>query len=233
MHPIQKNQVFLLHFAGGNSRSFHFLRPYKPNDYEFHFLELPGRGKRIGESLLDTEPEAIDDLFTQIKQLRNNKPYVIFGHSMGACLALTITKKMEQMNDAPSRLIVAGNAGPGTGDTKKRSGYSDEAMKEELLSLGGVPKEVLENEDLFNFFSPVMRADFKVVEDFESSDMDFKVRTPIIALMGDIEETVEEIENWKNFTIGMFKTRLLPGNHFFINDHPAELVKIMTQSGVL
>jgi surfactin synthase thioesterase subunit len=225
----RNTQVFLLHFAGGNSYSFNFLKPFLPKDFDFHLLELPGRGRRIKEGLLSKEAEAIDDLLKQINLLRNDKPYIIFGHSMGALLALQITKKLEEKGDFPKQLIVAGNAGPGTGDTDKcRSTMNDDELKEELLSLGGVSNEILENEDLFSFFSPIMRSDFKILEDSEPLGADFKVSTPIVALMGDKEETAENIENWKNFTSGAFRSYLLPGNHFFIHDHPVELVRFIT-----
>jgi external thioesterase TEII len=222
-------QVFLLHFAGGNSYSFNFLKPFVPKDFEFHLIELPGRGKRINEKLLSAESEAIDDLLNQINKLRNDKPYIIFGHSLGAHLGLRVTKKMEELGDYPKQLIVAGNAGPGTGDEDKyRSTMDDDVLKEELLGLGGIPNEILENEELFSFFSRILRSDFKIVEECEPLGTEFKVNTPIVAVMGDKEETSEEIENWKKFTSGTFKPYLLSGNHFFIRDHPAELVRIIT-----
>ena len=57
----------------------------------------------------------------------------------------------------------AGNSGPGTGDRKLRSVLNDEDLKEELRSLGGVSDEVLNYEDLFNFFAPIIRSDFGIV----------------------------------------------------------------------
>jgi external thioesterase TEII len=225
----KNTQAFFLHFAGGNSYSFNFLKPFVPKNFDFHVIELPGRGKRSNEKLLSVESEAIDDLLNQINSLRNDKPYIIFGHSMGAHLGLRVTKKMEELGDYPKQLIVAGNAGPGTGDEDKyRSTMNDEVLKEELLSLGGVPNEILENEELFSFFSKIMRSDFKILEEGEPLDADFKVSTPIVAVMGDKEETADDIENWRNFTSSTFKSYLLSGNHFFIHDHPAELVKIIT-----
>ncbi len=222
-------QVFLLHFAGGSSNSFNFLKPFLPINFDFHLLELPGRGKRIKENLLSTQSEAVDDLLHQINSLRNDKPYIIFGHSMGAQLGLMVTKKMEELGDSPKKLIVAGNAGPGTGDEDRcRSTISDKELKEELISLGGVPTEVLENEELFNFFSPIMRSDFEILEKSPRLDSNFKVNTPIVAVMGDEEETAKDIENWRHFTSIALKSHLLEGNHFFIHDHPAELVRIIT-----
>lgn len=220
-------QLFMLHFAGGNVYSYQFLREYLSSNFDFYPLELPGRGRRLGEKLLSTESEAIKDLVTQVISNRNDQPYLIFGHSMGASLGLKVTKKLEELRDPPERLIVGGNAGPGTGKAKCRSAMNDEELKEELRTLGGVPEEVLENDDLFDFFAPIMRADFRILESSEKLTHDFKINTPIVAVMGNEEEAVDEIENWKNFTSNEFKFHILTGNHFFIHDHPFDLMRII------
>lgn len=228
MNPKNKIQLFTLHFSGGNCYSFNFLKPYLPVNIEFLPLELPGHGKRINEKLLSTEPEAIKDLVSQITSLRDHRPYLIFGHSMGASLGLKVTKKLEEMGDPPKHLIVAGNPGPGVGnDEKYRSTMSNEELKKELRSLGGVPEEVLTDDDLFNFFSPIMRSDFSVLESGEKLNPDYQLKSPITAIMGSEEETSKEIKNWKKFTSGDFKSHLLPGNHFFIHDHPQDLMEII------
>lgn len=226
----EKIQVFLLHFAGGNCYSFQFLKPYFPVNFEFIPLELPGRGKRMLEELLFDESHAIADYLNQIKALRNKKPFLIFGHSMGATLGLRVAKKLEESGDSLLRLIVAGNAGPGTGERKRRSEMGDEELKNELRTLGGVPEEVLENEDLFNFFIPSMKADFKLLENLKELDENYKIQAPITAVMGDEEETADEIGNWGRFTSNEFVHQLLKGNHFFIHDHPSEIGKIFKNS---
>jgi surfactin synthase thioesterase subunit len=231
MNQKSKIQLFMLHFSGGNCYSFQFLKPYLPGNIDFHPLELPGRGKRINEKLLSTESEAVEDLVSQITVLRNDLPFLIFGHSMGASLGLRVTKKLEELGDPPERLIVAGNAGPGTSkDDKLRSVMNNEELKEELRKLGGVPEEVLNNHDLFDFFSPIMRSDFRVLENGEKLPPDYKISSPITAVMGDQEESADEIENWKKFTSREFKSYLLSGNHFFIHNHPLDLVRIIKNS---
>lgn len=227
MHLGNKIQLFLLHFSGGNIYSFQFLKPHLPPNFEFLPIELPGRGKRMNEKFVTTETEAVMDLVNQITLLRNTGPYLVFGHSMGASLGLRVTKKLEELGDPPQKLIVAGNAGPGTGEGKLRSSMTDEELKNELRILGGVPEEVLNNDDLFNFFAPILRSDFKVLEEAVEITNDFKLNFPINAIMGDQEETSEQIENWKNFTSKEFKSFHLPGNHFFIFDSPKELIEII------
>lgn len=230
MMSTDKIQVFLLHFAGGNCYSFQFLKPYMPREISFFSLELPGRGKRMKEPLLIDQSRAIEDYLQQIQSLRNDKPFLVYGHSMGASLGLRLTKRLEEVGDAPARLIVSGNAGPGTGEKKKRSEMNDVELKEELRKLGGVPEEVLENEELYNFFIPIMKADFKLLEDGDEPGEAFKLNTGITAVMGEQEETAAKIGNWARFTQAGFDHQLLSGNHFFIHDHPAKMTRLIKES---
>lgn len=226
MIKTEKTQIFLLHFAGGNSYSFQFLKPFMEQIFELCPLELPGRGKRIGEPLIVDENQAIEDYVAQLTAKRNKSPFIIFGHSMGASLGLKVTEKLEKLGDPPCWLIVSGNAGPGMSDNKIRSKMNDVDLKFELKSLGGVPEEVFENMDLYNFFIPIMKADFQLLEEAPEISHGFRIQTPICAIMGDQETQVDNIENWGNYTAGDFRYQILNGNHFFIHNHPARITKI-------
>ncbi|WP_103071069.1 thioesterase II family protein [Aquimarina sediminis] len=225
-------QLFLLHFAGGSCYSFDFLKRNISSDISFIPLEIPGRGRRFGEDLLKTKELVVQDYFDQIIERRNNQPYVIYGHSMGATMGLYVAKKMEDFDDPPNHLVVSGNPGPGIKEfdgekEKKRYLMNDKDFKEELRELGGVPEEVLENKDLFDFFSPIMRADFEVLEKDHDSEADFVLKTSIYALMGSEEKSKDKIENWNRFTTGKFQFKILNGDHFFINNHSEQLTKII------
>ncbi|WP_264523080.1 thioesterase II family protein [Flavobacterium sp. N502536] len=231
MYSNQKTQIFLLHFAGGSCYSFDFLRNEIQDSFEFHALELPGRGKRNQELQLFKKTDAVLDYVSQIKKLRNNnQPYIIYGHSMGATLGLSVTKKMEEQLDPPNILIVSGNPGPGASyNTKERHALSDAELKLELRSLGGVPEEILENEDLYNYFIPIMRSDFEILEKSKLAEVGLVIDTPIFAVMGDQEETVADIENWELYTSGQFDYQVVPGNHFFIHRQVKTLAKIINE----
>ncbi|WP_299676655.1 alpha/beta fold hydrolase [uncultured Dokdonia sp.] len=230
MYSQQKTQLFLLHFAGGSCYSFDFLKNELQDNFECYPLELPGRGKRNQETYLHNKFDAILDYVAQIRALRNDQPYIIYGHSMGATLGLSVTKKMEEYLDAPHRLIVSGNPGPGASQKEiQRHALSDAEFKEELRALGGVPEEVLQDEDLYDYFSPIMRADFEILEKNKNSEIGLVINTSIYAIMGDQEETVNEIENWNTFSAKKCDYRVLPGNHFFIHNHTETLTQIINE----
>jgi len=228
-----QTQIFLLHFAGGSTHSFDFLKKHVNSQFEFFALELPGRGKRIKEELLVNKQEAIADYVNQIKLLRKKCPFIIYGHSMGATLGLSIVKILEDMEDFPKQLIVSGNPGPGVNEDEenvKRYLMNDDDFKEELRKLGGVPEEVFKNKELYEFFAPILRADFEILEKDELIENNEKIMTPIYAMMGDQEEKHTKINNWKRFTFSKFQSKIFKGNHFFIYDYPKEISKIIMKS---
>jgi len=227
---MNKKQLFLLPFAGGNVYSFNFLKPKFSAMYDVIVLELPGRGKRMGEALLNNKEAVVDDYVQQVEKLRNTAPYVIYGHSMGALMGLLVTKRMEEKKDPPKELIVTGNAGPGTGMKKNRYLMNDEEFKKELIDLGGVPKEVLDSSELYAFFAPIMRADFAILEKTPIETNNITLQTPIKAIMGSEEETSFEIDNWKGYTISNCSLKILEGNHFFIYKHVDFLANTLIDS---
>ncbi|NOQ70404.1 MAG: thioesterase [Crocinitomix sp.] len=227
----KKTQLFLLHFAGGNCYSYQFLRENFSNEFDFIPLELPGRGKRLAEPLIKSRIEAIDDYFFQIKELRNEQPFVVYGHSMGASLGLEVVKELEKIAELPNAFIASGNAGPGTGDNKSRYLMNDEDLKTELRRLGGVPEEVLSNQELCDFFIPIIKADFEVIEKVDQISSQKKIKTPIYAMMGDEEDTVSKIGNWKNYAEEIFDYKIFSGNHFFIHEHKEELFDLIKTWG--
>ena len=231
----KKCQLFLLHFAGGSCYSFEFLKEYFGSNVEFIPIELPGRGKRYGKQLLRVKADAVEDLYNQIIALRNRSlPYLIYGHSMGATLGLNVVKRMEDIHDLPQYLVVSGNPGPGIKEViekeeKKGKRYlmDDAEFKKELQELGGIPEEVLANEELYAFFNPILRADFELLEKNVFEEKNIKLQTPIYALMGSKEEDNSKIDNWQNFTYGEFHSQILSGDHFFINNHPDKIANLI------
>lgn len=223
-HLKRKPQIFLLHFAGGSSHSFDFLKTHLAQEFDFIPLELAGRGSRHEEAFFLTKEEAIKDYVKQIQKSRNEQTYLIYGHSMGATLGLSVAKKMEDLGDSASHLLVSGNAGPGLNplqEAKKEKRYlmNDNDFKKELREMGGIPNEVIENDGLYQFFSSILRADFRILETGNFSEEGTRLGIPICALMGSEEKNKIKIANWKRFTNASFQFQIFEGSHFFIYQH--------------
>ncbi|RBL90072.1 thioesterase II family protein [Chitinophaga flava] len=223
---MKKPQLFLLHFAGGNCYSFQFMKPLL-HDFEVIALELPGRGRRMDEPLLNDFDAAAKDLYRQIIGDITDAPFLIYGHSMGASLALRVTNLLEDAGKRPVAVIVSGNAGPGLERSRMRYLLDRPEFIKELELLGGLPPEIIENEELFGFFEPVLRADFEIAER-NNLVSEPPIQSPLYAVMGSMEENVERIDNWMAYTRGRFASEVLEGDHFFIQRHPHRIAGIIS-----
>ncbi|MDO6434611.1 alpha/beta fold hydrolase [Flavitalea sp. BT771] len=225
---MERSQLFLLHFAGGNCYSFQFIASML-SDFDVVTLELPGRGRRMEEELLKDFDQAAADIFQQLMDRLVTRKFMIYGHSMGAYLALRVSNMAARCGKAPLYLFVSGNPGPGIRDDKKRYLLESSAFVEELVKLGGMPRELVENREMFEFFEPILRADFEIAERNELAH-EPAVSIPLFAIMGSEEENVEKIDNWGRFTNARFDYRILGGDHFFIHKHPHTIAGIIKQS---
>lgn len=221
-------QLFLLHFAGGNTHSLKAIASLV-RGFDVIPLELPGRGKRIHEVLLHDFDQAAQDMFRQfVHRLEPSAPFLIYGHSMGAYLALRVANLLERTGRIPAHVIVSGNAGPGTSKAKQLHLLEYDSFIDEIRKLGGAPDELLENAELMEFFEPILRADFEIAEN-NGMDDEPAIEAPLYAMMGDQEENVDRITNWSRFTRSRFNYEILEGDHFFIYQHPQRVATVITE----
>ena len=109
----EKVKIFALPFAGGNVYAYKSFLEFIPDGYEWHSIELPGRTSRIGENLLHSIPEMVEDVFDQISNQITTGEYMIYGHSMGTLIGYELTKKIAASHlKNPKLLFVTGRGGP-------------------------------------------------------------------------------------------------------------------------
>jgi surfactin synthase thioesterase subunit len=222
----QKSQLFLIPFAGGNRYSYQFLKSHLTG-FECITLELPGRGRRMKEPFLKNFDEACSDIFDQMRNKIAANRILIYGHSMGALIALKVAGMLEHINVKPAYIIVTGNPGPGVKEGKTKYLLNDNEFKEELKLIGGVPDDVFNNEQLLNYFIPILRTDFEVLEKNSDAFVFPAITAPIYAVMGSEEECNEEITNWAAYTKSSFQSTIVKGNHFFIYENAGEIARII------
>jgi external thioesterase TEII len=225
----QKPKLFILHHAGGNVYSYQFLLPHLSDVFDVEMLELPGRGRRMKERLVYTFDAAVADYVQQIESIAGETPFMIYGHSMGALLSPTIIRELHTRGLAPFALLATGSQGRLMPEDPQKYNLSKEDLVADLRRMGGVPETFLENKALFDFFEPIMRADFELL-DLHDWEADIPVvETPIYAVMGDAEKYAGAINTWQRYTTGEFRSEIVPGGHFFIFDIPVKLADIIKE----
>lgn len=220
-----KRQLFLFHFAGGSCYSFEFMMPFLAN-FDIVALELPGRGNRIKENLTGDFEEAARDFVGQVLKSLKGLNFIFYGHSLGALFAFRVCQLLEERNVFPEYIVVSGNAGPGITLDKNLNDLKGEDFVSELINIGGIPKAIAEDSDAMDFFVPILRSDFGLAN-YKNLKIAGIIGTPIYALMGNKEESVNEITNWRNFTSADFQYNILEGDHFFIYEQVERVARVI------
>lgn len=225
-------KLFALPFAGGSKYSYNSFNDFMPDYIDFRPLEIPGRGERMTEDLVDNIHLMAEDIFHQIKNDLKD-PYAIYGHSMGTILTYLVCKKIiENGLNSPEHIFVTGAGGPSIEHREReRHLLSTNDFKQKLVDYGGSPKEVLDNDELYEFFEPILRNDFKAVETYFYTDWDKKFNFPITVAIGLSESvSMDEARLWEKETSQNVSVRQFPGGHFFIYEYTFELVKVIVKS---
>src|SRR5439155_16351561 len=114
---------------------------------------------------------AVERISSEIQSL-TDKPYALFGHSLGAALAFEVGCCLERRGlRGPMCLIVSGRGalhrddkGRDDQDTCASRGPTSALPEAEFINvlreMGGTPPEVLNNPEIMKFLLPVIRADF-------------------------------------------------------------------------
>ncbi len=240
-------KIIAFPFAGGNTYSFNFLSNFLgPQGMSLVVLEYPGRGIRIREPLLVTMDELLKDAMVQLKKHITHEEYIIYGHSLGGLLGLLVCQRIDQMGlKKPTALVASGRPLPHLKRRHKISHLQKDLFYQEIATLGGLPEQVLENEDLKRFYEPILKADFQIVEDYVFEENP-KINLPIAVLYGDEElQKLNEDHSdghqngridhdfikktWEAETVAPVTVSVLPGNHFFIYDHGATIAQTFIQ----
>jgi medium-chain acyl-[acyl-carrier-protein] hydrolase len=102
-------------------------------------------------------------------------------------------------------------------DHKFYENFSIKEIKEELASLGGTPKEILENDELMDFLFPIIKNDLIALRDYFKAPIGKNVIDCIITI---VTEDLPYAVSWKEFTKKTCDFITVDGSHFFLFDEP-------------
>jgi medium-chain acyl-[acyl-carrier-protein] hydrolase len=230
---VKKIKLFCLPYAGATSFIFSSLGSKVHNEIEVCPVELAGRGIRCDEPFCENFEEAVNDAYETIKDSLIDSPYAFFGHSMGSWLALELYHKiLEKGHNKPIHIFFSGNKPPHIPFSQKKIHTLPQLQfKQELLKLGGTKEEVFDNEELAKIFIPILRADYKIIENYKYVEKANKIDCGVTIFNGTLDVfTEDEIKLWQKYC--EYECRIInyEGGHFFINDKMEEIAECISDT---
>lgn len=222
-------KLICLPFAGGGSNSFRNWVQYLPKQIELVAIEIPGRGQRLAEPLRNRMAQLVPDIAKALQD-ELDRPFAIFGHSMGTLLGIELTHHLRELNHhEASHLFFSGRGAPQLPSKEKPiHQLPEDAFVTQIRNYNGTPKEVLDHEELMNLMVPILRADFEVCETFIYKER--SILSCPISVYGGLQDNAaprEALQAWAKLTNGPFNLRMFPGDHFFILNNTHTLLSSM------
>lgn len=222
-------RLFCFPHAGGSSSFYYPWVDYcNKKGIELIAIQLPGREKRIHELPLDNLEVIVRTLTEELVYFLD-KPFIFFGHSMGAMVSYEICKSLILNNQqVPLHLFVSSCRAPHVySNERKIYDLPKEEFVEKLRELNGTPQDILNNPDFQAFFIPVLRSDFKIAETYYRS-LDLQLPLPITGLFGDADTvSVEAVSKWADCTDKGYAQHKFEGGHFYLKNSICEIIDII------
>jgi surfactin synthase thioesterase subunit len=215
-----KLRLFCLPYAGAGAAVYRGWRQRMPPCIDLIAFDLPGRGLRHGEPPLSDWRRLTDVVVAQARPYLA-EPFAIFGHSMGALIALELAHAIRAGHGRTAVWLgVSGCQAPVRRKLDlKWLACDDEAVCEELRCLGGTPRELMENRDLLDLLLPALRADFHLCGSYRAPRRE-PLDCPMLVLGGTqdrISDPVDNLAAWSVETRGPSDLVMIDGDHFFIH----------------
>lgn len=229
-HPAADGAVRLVcfpHAGGAATWYFRMSRVLTPAT-EVVAVQYPGRQDRRAEPCVDDLGE-LADLVTAELLAETDRPFALFGHSMGATVAYEVGRRLESAGVRPLGLFASAGRAP----TRWRPEWihlrDDDGLIAALRDLSGTDTGVLGDEELLRMVLPAIRADYRAVETYRHAGTR-GLACPIHVLAGTADEvtTLDDARAWHTHTTATCDVSEFPGGHFYLTEHLPTVTGLVT-----
>jgi medium-chain acyl-[acyl-carrier-protein] hydrolase len=228
--PAAQLKLFCVPHAGRGASLYMPWRAFLPESMELNSVQLPGREGRLAEAPLRRVSAMAEGLAQHILP-RLDRPYVLFGHSMGALICFEAARVLRRLGaPLPQALVLSGRRAPTVPDRGPPiHGLSDAEFVDAICArYNGIPQIILEQPEMMRMFLPIIRADLEAIETYtylQETPLD----VPFFLYGGRDDEQVapENIAGWRMLTEARSEQRLFTGGHFYLQGERDALIQAL------
>jgi medium-chain acyl-[acyl-carrier-protein] hydrolase len=228
-NPRARLRLFCVPHAGSGASAYARWAHALPTDVEVCAIQMPGREGRLREPPL-TRWDDVRDALAEALRPRTDKPFALFGHSLGALVAFELASRFSGDRSRPfTHLFVSGcRAAHLPLDEAPIHHLPAEELVRELQRSRGTPDEVFESRELLDHFLPTLRADLCLYESYETRTARPEDALPVpISAYGGLEDDrvpAPALQAWRAHTTAAFRHVMFSGGHFFLKEHRAAVL---------
>lgn len=229
--PPAPARVFCFAYAGGNPALFLDWQPDLAADAEIVAVCPPGRGRRAAErrpSICELFDGAAAAIAAAVES--DPRPVYLFGHSLGGLVAFEVARRLRDV-PAVRHLVASGIAAPSllpTRRVRELAGLEGRAFAEALRFFGGIPPEVLADDDVLELLLPGLMADFRnAVEYRYRPAAPLAVGVTLIVGRDDPHVAADQVEPWRDECVTPPACHRVEGGHFYFAEAPSTVTDLL------
>lgn len=224
---MKKIKLYCLAYAGASAYVFYELRNKLSDEIEVVLVDLPGKGQRANEQFCKTMNEAVQEVADCITGSSHDMEYAVLGYSMGGLVAYETLYELHKRGSRMPKCVFLAAAAPPEKmrDEDRIYKLPDSAFIDKIVQMGGVDRECFEEKEYREFCLPILRADFKMLGEYEYLPREYRPDVSSYILFSDEEK--EGIEEWNRYFEQDCCYLHFDKGHFFINDQVDKMVKII------
>lgn len=189
--------------------------------FSYYPVQYPMRENRKADKMPGSIRELAEVIAEENLEIFSEKPCVFFGQCLGALIAFETALALKRRSvETPTLIIAAGCPSPGTSFSAELGENDDNsAVAEYFVRLGYISREIAENKMYLDFFMPVLRADYLLMQTYKAVPGE-KVSCPVMTVYGneDTEVNDETLTDWENYTSAGTIKKMYTGGHFCMTD---------------
>ncbi len=220
-------QLVVLPHAGGSASFYRPVAQALSPRIEVLAVQYPGRQDRRHEPMAGTIADLADGV-SEAVGAAVDRPFAIFGHSMGATLAYEVAVRLEADGIRPERVFASGRRAPSAFRDERVHQRDDNGLIAEMQSLSGTDQQIFGDEELLRMVLPAIRNDYRAAETYRHTGGP-RLACPVTAMIGesDPKATLEEVRAWRTHTDGEFELKTYTGGHFYLVEHAADVIRVI------
>lgn len=215
--PMADLRLFAFPHAGAGPAIFKPVADRLPPGIELIAVQLPGHGRRLSEAPFRSAAPLIATLAPLVASAID-RPYAMFGHSMGAFLVFELARALRRAGLPPPRHSLLSGRRPPNYPAPERNLHllNDAAFVAELTRhYDGIPAAIRNEPELLSLFLPVLKADFAVFETYRFY-AEPPLSGPLTLYGGSDDPQTAQMAGWADLFTGPARRRLFPGGHFYL-----------------
>src|SRR5262245_40201803 len=144
--PGARQRLVCLTFCGGGTSAFRGWGRAAPENVEVVAVCYAGRERRFSEPAATTWDDLLADALAAVRDAAD-RPYVLFGHSLGAWVGFEVTARLERESGPLPQLLVVSSSNAPTAAQRERlrtppAGASDESLLDWMRRAGQLSAEI-------------------------------------------------------------------------------------------